>query len=162
MDFLEEKENYLDKKDNELENQKKILEYNLQFNPINNNMNQINQINQINNNINQTNINQNQIIFNNNINQINPFNLNQNMPKLNQNIQNPKDKRECFEWTIPVKIEPLKSYIYQPLIGLNNIGSTCFKNSVLQCLSHTEDLTNYFLKETSINAIYNNNIAKKK
>ena len=157
MDFLEEKENYLDKKDNELENQKKILEYNLQFNPINNNMNQINQINPINNNINQNNINninQNQNIFYNNINQINPS-------ILNRNIQKPKDKRESSVPTTPVKIEPLKSYIYQPLIGLNNIGSTCFKNSVLQCLSHTEDLTNYFLKETSINAIYNNNIAKK-
>ena len=78
------------------------------------------------------------------------------MPNLNQNIQKPKNKITSSAPSIPVKIEPLKSYIYQPLIGLNNIGSTCFKNSVLQCLSQTEDLTNYFLKETSINAIYNN------
>ena len=120
-------------------------------------MNQINQINPINNNMNQNNpnnINQNQNIFNNNINQINPS-------ILNRNIQKPKDKRESSVPTTPVKIEPLKSYIYQPLIGLNNIGSNCFKNSVLQCLSHTEDLTNYFLKETSINSIYNNNVEKR-
>ena len=159
MDFLEKKENYLDKKDNELENKKKNLQINLQNN-LQNNL----QFNPINNNINQNNpnnINQNQNIFNNNLNHINRFNLNQNMPNLNQNIQKPKHKRISSAPTIPVKIEPLKSYIYQPLIGLNNIGSTCFKNSVLQCLSHTEDLTNYFLKETSINAIYNNNIAKK-
>ena len=33
-------------------------------------------------------------------------------------------------------------------------------NSTLQCLSQTELLTNYFLKEKNINKIYNNNIAK--
>ena len=27
------------------------------------------------------------------------------------------------------------------LIGLNNIGVTCFMNSTLQCLSQTKDLT---------------------
>ena len=31
------------------------------------------------------------------------------------------------------------------LIGLNNIGATCYMNSTLQCLSNTKDLTDYFL-----------------
>ena len=31
------------------------------------------------------------------------------------------------------------------LIGLNNIGATCYMNSTLQCLSNTEKLTEYFL-----------------
>jgi ubiquitin carboxyl-terminal hydrolase 4/11/15 len=31
------------------------------------------------------------------------------------------------------------------LIGLNNIGATCYMNSTLQCLSNTKELTNYFL-----------------
>ena len=31
------------------------------------------------------------------------------------------------------------------VIGLNNIGATCYMNATLQCLSNTKELTNYFL-----------------
>ena len=56
--------------------------------------------------------------------------------------------------------EPIQLYNTPTLIGLNNIGATCFMNSTLQCLSQTESLTNYFLKEKNANKIFNNNIAK--
>ena len=45
------------------------------------------------------------------------------------------------------------------LIGLNNIGATCFMNSTLQCLSQTKKLTKYFLNEKNKEKIINNNIA---
>ena len=53
-----------------------------------------------------------------------------------------------------------KSFINPPLIGLQNIGSTCYMNATLQCFSNTEVLTNYFLNEKNYDKIYNNNIAK--
>jgi len=33
------------------------------------------------------------------------------------------------------------------LIGLNNIGATCYMNSTLHCLSNTDELTYYFLNK---------------
>ena len=41
------------------------------------------------------------------------------------------------------KFNPLDEYKTPTLIGLNNIGATCFMNSTLQCLSQTKELTKY-------------------
>jgi len=71
----------------------------------------------------------------------------------NNNIQNLSGSRDDGE--------PLKNYKNPPLVGLNNIGATCFMNSTLQCLSQTKGLTNYFLNEKSEVKIINNNIALK-
>ena len=39
----------------------------------------------------------------------------------------------------------ISSFTKPPLIGLGNIGATCYMNATIQCLSNIESLTNYFL-----------------
>ena len=48
------------------------------------------------------------------------------------------------------------------LVGLNNIGATCFMNSTLQCLSQTKVLSEFFLNEKNRERIINNNLVLEK
>ena len=72
-----------------------------------------------------------------------------------------ESKNDTIHMPIPPPVpDPISSYQKPTLIGLNNIGATCFMNSTLQCLSQTPDLTNYFLKDSKKGRIINNNLAK--
>ena len=103
---------------------------------------------------------------NNNNNLVYPQNQNQNQISYQGQIitQNPNQNPNVINIpppSSPKKPGPISTYKDPTLIGLNNIGSTCYKNAVLQCLSQTKDLTNYFLNDDNYNEIINNNIAKK-
>ena len=51
-------------------------------------------------------------------------------------------------------------YNKEPQIGLRNIGATCYMNATLQCLSHSINLSNYFLNPKNFSIINNNKLSK--
>ena len=78
-------------------------------------------------------------------------NNNINISNLNKNKESSNKKRSHSMPSTNQK--PLDTYLQPTLIGLNNIGATCYMNSTLQCLSQTAALTNYFLTEKNQNYI---------
>jgi ubiquitin C-terminal hydrolase len=55
-------------------------------------------------------------------------------------------------------IKSFKEITYPPMIGLKNIGQTCYMNAALQCFSNTRALTSYFLNSKKLDIIKNNTI----
>ena len=88
--------------------------------------------------------------------------------KTNRKISKKSNKKEESIIILKKESERKKSgkdilvlYSRPILIGLNNIGATCFMNSTLQCLSQTKQLTNFFLNKSNKSKIINNNYALK-
>ena len=114
----------------------------------NNNLNNnsiINNSSNINNkeNNNNLNINNNSNIDNNSDinNKANNNNLNIKNSNINNNTNNNK-----IDNNIKINNKKIEVF-YFPIVGLTNVGSTCFMNATLQCLIHIPELSLYFLNE---------------
>ena len=116
-----------------------------------------NNMNIMNNNMNVMNNNMN--VMSNNMNNMNNRNMYGIMANnLNNNMINNQQRNNQ---NTPRRKKPIDDYRSPTLIGLQNIGATHFMNATIQCLSQTEDLTNYFLDNKRCERIFNNNIAIK-
>ena len=156
---------------------------NMNNNMMNNgNMNNMNNINNINNMNNMNNFQfanvpqQPQMNINNNFaNKINIFsfgeqqlinnNLMMNNFQMANNIQRNMNYIEQNNQNIPfinlnneqIYLKEISKFKVPPLIGLANIGATCYMNATLQCLSNINLLTDFFLsnKDTFLNIPFN-------
>ena len=109
------------------------------LNCMNNNINFINNFNNNNINNNFNNNNFNNIFNNNNFNNNNLFNNNNFIRNNSFNNNNNNFKNNIND------NNPLKNVFKKPpLIGLKNVGATCYMNATLQCLSQIERLVIYF------------------
>ena len=166
ISFLEDKENLFENENKEFINNKKLNEElkkeNIKLTNENKELeNQIKQKKmQLCQNIGNVNEGNNCLLYSLEPNQINNY-IDSNKQSLNLNqSQNQSYQMINYNPLPPKEKEPLELYQEPTLIGLNNIGATCFMNSTLQCLSQTKSLTNYFLKKSKFQIIMNNNIAK--
>jgi len=62
-----------------------------------------------------------------------------------------KEIKKIYEENLLLKKVPI-------LVGLNNIGATCYMNATLQCLSNTDELNKYFLNKFKYDSNDNNKI----
>ena len=88
----------------------------------------------------------NEVSNNNEIDKINKENININIQK-NNNKENNANELNNINNNINNLNIINKNLEFFPLVGLKNVGSTCFMNATLQCLIHIPDLSFYFLNE---------------
>ena len=86
---------------------------------------------------------------------------NKKLIKRNEELEKEIKEKESLLKSYYGKGKEIEGYTVPTLIGLNNIGATCFMNSTLQCLSQTYELTKYFLNKKNEQRIKNNNFALK-
>ena len=55
-------------------------------------------------------------------------------------------------------IKKIEQIEFTPMIGLQNIGKTCYMNAALQCFSNTKALTSYFLNYNNLQYLKSNTI----
>ena len=103
----------------------------------------------------------------NNNNNFNNFNLQQmmaplNLPKnniinnFNININNNNQEKRRVQSAGRIRSNNQLIIPRTFVVGLNNVGATCYMNATLQCLVHVEKLTKYLLKPEKIQMIQTN------
>ena len=125
---ISKEENINNEKEDEIKKNEKEKNLNLKGNNINDRENQLNE-------------KENKLILKeNDINEREYFNKNK------ENELNLKeDELKLKEKELNQKLDQLEKEKEPIIIGLNNIGATCYMNATLQCLSNTDELTKYFL-----------------
>ena len=118
-----------------------------------NNINIINNVENNNNHINNK-INKNSNFENNHINN---FDYNYNGNNNNNNIENNNnDNEEYEEEENIIRYKSIKEqFEIHPLIGLENIGATCYMNATLQCLCNIQKFVDFFKYSPHALSIYN-------
>jgi len=107
-------------------------------------------------NINEINNNSSKWEFNNNP----KYSLEKNENDLNKNIpynksNNPEDEYNLDYQTDSHEIKA--NFISPPKIGLQNIGTICYMNTILQCFCHIEKFVNYFKYSQQVISLVRNN-----
>ena len=94
----------------------------------------------------------------NSINHISNQNINSLFAQNNNNFK-AKTTISKSSQKLPKGKENIKDYYYSPtLIGLQNIGATCYMNATLQCLCNIDKLVNFFKYSKQAKDIYQNNM----
>ena len=104
---------------------------------------------------------------NNNIVENQNNNINNNVPQniyevqdyqYNNNDFNDNDNDKEYNLDYTTNSPKIKdNFPFPPLIGLQNIGATCYMNATLQCFCHIEQFVNYFKYNKHIINIVRNN-----
>ena len=102
------------------------------------------------------------------INEFNQFSNNNNnniITNKDNEVKNPYNNLNDKEYNLDSKtnVTSIRQYFaYPPLIGLDNIGATCYMNATLQCLCHIEKFVDFFKYSQYIINYVKNDIDKSK
>ena len=69
----------------------------------------------------------------------------------------PTEQREVIANDKSLQFDPNDDSLGDGIIGLHNMGNTCYMNSCIQCLSHTPILRDYFTSKSYLNDINRTN-----
>ena len=95
--------------------------------------------------------------FNTSINQSKNNYTNSNRTQISK-ISTDISYKEDYSYLKNPKVKSMKEIKIPPMIGLQNIGQTCYMNAALQCFSNTKALTSYYLNYDKLDFIINNTI----